>query len=98
MLTYPFTAAVCVRYLLKCLALSSSVEATERAQQSCCRFQKAVEQVRTCMFMDPEGLSIYVLRLKGDIHTVSILLQPVVPDCAQNMMMADLEQMLIMVT
>eukprot|EP00752_Nemacystus_decipiens_P014603 g13004.t1 len=32
-------------YLIKSLAMSSCAEATERAQQSCCRFQKAVEQL-----------------------------------------------------
>lgn len=32
------------RFLVKCLSGSSCEEATERAQQSCCRFQKAVEQ------------------------------------------------------
>ncbi|CAN0196038.1 unnamed protein product [Scytosiphon promiscuus] len=31
-------------YLVKCLSRSSCEEATDRAQQSCCRFQKAVEQ------------------------------------------------------
>jgi len=39
------SAPCSARYLLNCLSASSSVEATERAQQSCCRFQKAVEQV-----------------------------------------------------
>ncbi|CAM9966550.1 unnamed protein product [Ectocarpus sp. 4 AP-2014] len=32
-------------YLLKCLSMTSCAEATERAQQSCCRFRKAVEQL-----------------------------------------------------
>lgn len=48
--TFQFTLFLLIRFLLKCLSMSSCVEATDRAQQSCCRFQKAVEQVEqsTC--------------------------------------------------
>lgn len=41
------------RYLLKCLATSSSPEALERARESCCRFQKAVEQVGSAILHRP---------------------------------------------